>query len=346
MSQFCVSFLESTQQISLITVNNALDNINMDADLLKGIVFDLITSGRTTDGLTKQFATMKHNADLLPKICEKLELILDYFYKYRELVCDVQGVRDHGVDIVLKFEADDGSRKIGFQVKSFDDIKAEDWQTKLKAQMFEAQGYHSSSMDDFYILFCSDIEQHRDKIRNAMADLTANTQFNCHPIRPQQVLHFLKLGDAEIGAYIKRRLSKYDYVFAEAVESLDRCSLIEGALVIDGLIELIFDDSDLTAEKLYDSHIAQSVTESYPHNSVDSLDDAITSVIDKGFFAHETYTGKLTLNEWSTNALAAVAYDAKVRYNYGRDDLKSYLFHSLMADQIDDVTSDTAECNL
>lgn len=179
----------------------------MDGDLLKKIVYDLITSGRTTEGLTKQFAVMKHNDDLLPKICAKLERILAHFYKYRELVCDVQGVRDHGVDIVLKYEQDEDSKKLGFQVKSFDDIKANDWQSKLKAQMFEAQAYHSHSMVDFYILFCSDAVQHRDKIRNAMADLTANAQFNCFPISPTMVLHFLNLGDAEIGAYIKPLLS-------------------------------------------------------------------------------------------------------------------------------------------
>ena len=309
----------------------------MDSDLLKGIVFDLITSGRTTDGLTKQFATMKHNADLLPKICEKLELILGYFYKYRELVCDVQGVRDHGVDIVLKYEQDEGARKVGFQVKSFDDIKAVDWQTKLKAQMFEAETYHGSNMDDFYILFCSDIEQHRDKIRNAMADLTANTKFICHPISPPKVLHFLKLGDAEIGAYIKRRLSKHDRVFADAVESMDRCSLLEGALVIHGLIDLLFSDANLTPGKLCDFSIAHTIAETYPNQSIESIEEAVMRVIEKGFFDHETYTGELTLNDQATNALAAIAYDAKVRYEYDDSDLKSYLFHSLMADQIEEI---------
>ena len=315
----------------------------MDGDLLKKIVYDLITSGRTTEGLTKQFATMKHNDDLLPKICAKLEGILDHFYKYRELVCDVQGVRDHGVDIILKYEQDEDSRKLGFQVKSFDDIKANDWQSKLKAQMFEAQAYHSHSMDDFYILFCSDVVQHRDKIRNAMADLTANTQFKCFPISPSMILYFLNLGDVEIGAYIKRRLSKHDCVFADAIASLDHCSLLEGALVIDGLIELHFNDVNLTPEKLCDSTMAFTIAETYPNLSTEAIDDAVMSVINKGFFAHETFTGKLTLNDCATDAMVAIAYDAKVRYNYTDPDLKSYLFYSLMADRIDEIVADATD---
>lgn len=116
-------------------------------------------------------------------------------------------------------------------------------------------------------------------------------------------------------------------------------------MVIDGLVELLFNDVNLTAEKLCDSSMTYSVMETYPNQPIDSIDNEVVRVLDKDFFIHETYTGKLTLNECATNALVAIAYDAKVRYNYGVDDLKSYLFHSLMGDQIDEIMADD-DCDL
>lgn len=311
----------------------------VDADLLQKIVFDLISSGRTTDGLTKQFVEMSHNKELLPKLCEKLELILDYFYKYREIVYDVQGVRDHGVDVVLRYDRDGESKKIGFQVKSFGDIKAEGWQTKLKSQMFEAQTYHGHGMEDFYVPFCTDITQHRDKLRNANADLTANNKFVCHPISPPMTLHFLNLGEAEIGAYIKRRLSKHDCVFTEATDSLERCSLTEGAMVIVGLVDMLFEGAQLMAEDICESSMVSSILDRYPGNEAMPIEESVLRIVDGQFFYADTYTGKLTLNAGAIEAIAAIAYDAKVRYGYTGDDLKSYLFHSLMADQICETTA-------
>ena len=311
----------------------------MNSNHLKKIVFDLITAGRTADGLTKQFANMSHNKDLLPKLCEKLELILDYFYKYREIVYDVQGVRDHGVDLVLKYENDNESRKIGFQVKSFSDINEEHWQTKLKAQMFEAEAYHGHGMDDFYVLFCTDIEQHRDKLRNVTADLAANTKFVCHPISPPKILHFLKLGDAEIGAYIKRRLSEHDYVFTEATDSLEGLSLPEGAMAIEGIVDILFDGAQLKAMDMNESSLASSVLDRYPKTLDMSIEESVMRIIDGRFFYEDTYTGHLKLHGGAAEAIAAVAYDAKVRYGYTKDELKLYLFHTLMADQIDEATA-------
>lgn len=283
---------------------------------------------------------MSHNKDLLPQLSEKLELILDYFYKYREIVYDVQGVRDHGVDLVLKYEKDDESRKIGFQVKSFNDINEDNWQTKLKAQMYEAETYHGHSMDDFYVLFCTDIQQHRDKLRNATADLTANNKFVSHPISPPKILHFLKLSEAEIGAYIKRRLSEHDYVFTEAADSLGGYSRTEGAMVIDGLVDMLFEGAQLIAEDICESPLAAFVLDKYPNESDTPFEESVMRIADGRFFYQETYTGQLKLHDGAAEAIAAVAYDARVRYGYSKDDLKSYLFHTLMADQIDEATAD------
>lgn len=313
----------------------------MDSELLKKIVFDLITSGNTADGSTKKFEDLKHNDDLLPMIQEKLELILDYFYKYREIVYDVQGIRDHGVDMVLKYTQDDEPRKIGFQIKSFDDIEAEGWQKTLKSQMYEAHTYHSNGMEDFYILFCTNIIKHKDKIRNATADIVANNQFITHSITPNKVLHFLNLHNAEIGAYIKRRLSLHDHVFAEAVDNLDQCTLLEGALIIDLLVEIYINRSDVLDENLLNSSVAIDVIDTYSIKD-QLLENAALNVLNKGFFHQETYSGKLSIQSYNTQAIGALAYDAKVRYGYDDDEIKSYLFHSLMADQIKELLNENS----
>ena len=79
----------------------------------------------------------QHNRDILPKLKQQLEATLDAYGKFRPIVYDTQGIRDDGVDIALGYHPEGSSdeRKIiGFQAKSFDDLKPGTYLQSLKAQ--------------------------------------------------------------------------------------------------------------------------------------------------------------------------------------------------------------------
>lgn len=203
-----------------------------DDDYLKRVVFDLLIYGRVAFSRTKEFKQKKHNKDLVPAFNDTFNEVLDYFDRYRNISYDIQGVRDCGIDVLIKYEIDSMEKLIGIQIKSYDDIKEKGWLSKLKAQLIDVQStYNASDLTDYYVVMCTDIKEHKDKIRNATADLMKIKGFKVHVIQPENALYFLEMPSYSIGAYLKRKFSNHDYVVQKAEESLVGLSLAQSAML-------------------------------------------------------------------------------------------------------------------
>ena len=90
---------------------------------------------------TQPFRNWKHNRDILPKLQQQLELILDAYGKFHPIVYDTQGIRDDGVDIALSHFPEGNSDEkqiIGFQAKSFEDLAPTSYLQSIKAQHDDA----------------------------------------------------------------------------------------------------------------------------------------------------------------------------------------------------------------
>lgn len=328
-------------------------------DFLKEVIFDLLVFGRVDFSRTNEFKIKKHNNDLVPAFNDKLNEIIDYFNRYRKISYDIQGVRDCGIDVLIKYEVDGSKKLIGIQVKSYDDIKAKDWLSKLKAQLIDVQSnYSSSELTDYYVVMCTDIEKHKDKIRNATADLLKIKEFNIHIIQPENALYFLELPDWLIGSYLKRKFSTQDYVIEKAEDSLVALSLAQSAMVIEaagsfvsrGKIEFNWDE---IAESSFVSEVYDKFP-NYPASWFDDTDSLINEeeldadpindlqiIADKNYFYLPTYTDSLSFKPDRYFALIALMYDAKVRYWYDDKKLKWYAFHTLKENQITYVLSNS-----
>lgn len=334
----------------------------MDYDYLKSIVFDLLMTGRTKLSSTSQFKELKHNKDLVPSTNAQLETVLNSFERYRTASYDIQGLRDNGIDVLLKYEVDSESKFIGIQIKSYDDIKVSNWLTKLKAQIADVQNYHSSKqLTDFYVMFCTDGVEHIDQVRNATAELVRNSFMPIHVVSPEKALAFLKLSQPSIGAYLYRKLSDDDAVFRDARGCLDHLTLSQASIAIDGVVTLLFGDQQFYLESFEGSIFIADMIEKYPErmshpdrfeDSDDDFDEEedpreeedvadeeiepydlqsdVMAIADDAFFNVDTHTGLLTLNIDSTLALVAIAYDAKARYGFTDLELKAYLLDSLV----------------
>ena len=90
---------------------------------------------------TKVFKKVKHNNDLIPRFKKNFEELAKLINPYYNDCYDIQGVTDDGVDVLLKYQTDLDYHKIGFQIKSYDDIKNKDWLKTLKAHFLKLKEF-------------------------------------------------------------------------------------------------------------------------------------------------------------------------------------------------------------
>lgn len=165
---------------------------------------------------TAAFRKMKHNAGILPTLQTQLELVLNAHGRFREVIYDTQGIRDDGVDALVRIPSSDPDSTpllIGFQVKSFDDMKNVGYLKELKAQHSDAfrkvQG-----LVHYFIMLCTDIAKHRERVRSVESEFRSAP--NVTIIEPQFAYSLLHHPETRIDAVVKRMVESKDLVFREA----------------------------------------------------------------------------------------------------------------------------------
>lgn len=320
-----------------------------EKDHIKRSIFKLLFLRRMPLADTSQFRQQKHNDDLVPAFDGKLTEILDYFDRYQKISYDIQGIRDHGCDLLVVYDYDGESRQIGLQIKSYDDCNEPDCSMKLKAQVTDALNHYGARIQDFYLVFCTDVAKHKDKIRNATADVINIPNFKINVVSPEYALHFLRLPEYLIGSCLKRELSGNDPVVVDASEELSELSLAQSAMVIEAASRHINDGKRaLTGDDITESRFVSEVYEKYPNipaeyfesdekslrraKSEKFLEDPIADLMrltDHGHFALQAYSELFDFNQESHIALFSLMYEAMARLKYGREDVKWYVFNLL-----------------
>jgi hypothetical protein len=326
-------------------------------DYLKKLIYELLFYRRTTLADTEWFMDKGHNSFLVPQFDLRVGDILDSFEKYRRISYDTQGVRDHGIDVLLRYgaktEKQVATQYIGFQIKSYNDLEERDWLTKLKAQILDAKNH--VSMEDFFIVLCTDARLHLEKLRFVQAELSKDG--TTHVVRPEFSKTFYQLSPQRIGAFIKTQLSEEDLVYRLAANSLSDLTPHQAAIVIElvvghfteGLstwniqdlrqreflvstyaslpnlpIEYFWDEEDKKSE---DIHVRCERDEDKAW--ISDLEE-----MDCQFVRLGTRADTVSLIEEGIAPLAALALDGRVRYGYTGDDLRRYLMETLLADKL------------
>jgi len=75
----------------------------LEADYLKRVLFDLLYFRRSSERETMWFRDRKHDRDLVPAIDIRVNEIIDLFEKYHRVCYDTQGIRDRGIDVLLRY---------------------------------------------------------------------------------------------------------------------------------------------------------------------------------------------------------------------------------------------------
>jgi len=244
-------------------------------------------------------------------------------------------------------------RYIGFQIKSFDDLKRKDWLTKLKAQVLDAQ--NAVDLEDFYILFCADlVVEHRrlhKKLRNLNAELAR--QKNVHIVRPEFVHAFVHLPIQRVAAYLKTKLSSEDHVFKEALESLQDFTVTESAILVELAVSYFLEGAtEFRIGELHDSSFISAAYENYPRLPLGFFEGTIhrgevqqyvadedsfyddLGTLNTRVFSIDSHNGQIRPFVYSLLPLGALILDGNVRYGYDGDVLREYLLSALLADKI------------
>lgn len=191
----------------------------MTDPILDTIIF-LARYRRAPVEATAAFRSMKHNSDILPKLQTQLEAISAAHGRIRDVIYDVQGIRDDGVDVVVRIpptEIDSTPPLIGFQVKSYGDMMKPDYLKDLKAQHSDATR-KVQGLAYYFIMLCTDIKKHRERVRSVEAEFKSTASVEV--IEPQFAYTLLQHPETRIDAIVKRMVESSDLVFKDALREV------------------------------------------------------------------------------------------------------------------------------
>jgi hypothetical protein len=238
-------------------------------------IIRLMRYQRSPLAITRKFREWKHNADILPKLQNQLEVILEAYGKFEPVVYDTQGIRDDGVDIALRYYPDgfsDQTKIIGFQAKSYDDLSDSNYLQGLKAQHDDAFR-KVSGLSYYFILLCTDGKKHRDKIRQIAGEYkNANLTELIEPAFAYTFFHHPK---TRIEALIKRTLGEGDLVLKRALKSLEMPSPAARALAVFLTVKYVLNGSrKYVIEELTSDFTLKATYEDLRNRQEEALDIA------------------------------------------------------------------------
>lgn len=323
------------------------------ADYLKRLIYDFLFLRRATLSETEWFCDKQHNKFLVSELDIQIPNVIDCFEKYRRVSYDTQGIRDHGIDVLLRYDTRENSeeqmRYIGFQVKSYSDLCDDGWLTKLKAQVLDAINH--VTMEDYYIVICTDAKRHISKIRDLQAELSKTE--SVHIVRPEYALNFYRLSQQRISAYLKAKLSEQDQVYLAAFESLSELTPQQSAIVIELVVAQFLEAHNLwNIAELRQQDLVQSTYRNLPnlpigyyfdekYDGETAMEDDIDiiwlndlEILQVEFIDLRNKNDDVILNQSAVMPIAAVALDGHVRYGHEGANLRNYLMETLLGDKL------------
>ncbi len=187
------------------------------------LLSELLDRRTHRDSETDEFRKLRHNRDLCPKFAENIKTALEFYLSHYTDAQDIQGIKDEGVDVLVKFSWDKKAVKAGLQVKSFKEI--EDWIAKrnknflenLKAQAMTA--VLQRNVNPYYIVVCTDELKHQDQLRLIKAEFSHIDQVRV--IEPRHALSFYKMDRLDIVVTVTRLLCASDPVLNTSSDEVD-----------------------------------------------------------------------------------------------------------------------------
>jgi len=279
------------------------------------LVSEMLCREEVSEDETGRFAGYRHNKDLCPGFRKRILRILGTYEKHRIDVHDVQGFQDEGVDVAIRFDADEGTTKLGLQIKSFDEIKK--WKDKKDPAFLSrlrnqyTQALHDAKVSFIYIVLCTDAIVHREQVR-----IVANA-FQDYPqvkvIVPEAALAFFRMDDLEIDVEVTRILCARDFVLREARRAVSGFPPGGASLAINLIYRALAGETRMTHDEYSEILIDAAAEEddADPQDLIEAMNRSL--VEDVGI--HEDY--RIVPDAFP--AVCALYYDQVARFSSRSD---------------------------
>lgn len=205
------------------------------------LIAELLTYRRAPVRLTKGFREWRHNRDLCPRAESQCELILGAFRKYRDVVYNIQGLRDEGTDVLLRLDEGADLRLVCLQIKSDEEATSRSLADTLILQWQRTIDRYGPELQDYFVLLCWDATARDDEIRNVQATLAKKQGLVL--IHPQLAWSFLNYSGMAIDALARIKVGSEDAVIRAALRMASDLSPTEIALLIGLTHSALYEDS-------------------------------------------------------------------------------------------------------
>ncbi|MDE7292106.1 MAG: hypothetical protein K2N58_08690 [Treponemataceae bacterium] len=239
------------------------------------LIFEILKIKTYTRNETKTFKKLKHNNQLVTTFKSNFESLVRLMGSYYNDCYDIQGVNDDGVDVLLKYRSEDDEHKVGFQIKSYDDIQDKNWHKTLKSQLFEAQGIWQ--LDDLYVVFCTDAIEHENKLRNSICEIQKYSAGKIHVIEPEEALTFYNFNSIDIISIIYKFYHKFDSQLEKAKKCLKWLSNKEKEILIHIIVYQFLNNESIYLQDLDDIPDSMDIC-SFSDSSLYNYDDDTNSI--------------------------------------------------------------------
>lgn len=317
------------------------------------VLEELLRMRESAISATAWFKTRKHNDDLCPLGEEQVNAVMECFVKFFVLGYDIQGPKDQGTDIVLRYlpSGDSEHQYVALQLKSYDDLKHKDYLRILKAQESDSRGRFRDQLERYYIVLCTDAKEHREKIREIKNAFATAEQVSV--INPTFARTFFALTRGQIFSAVQAEVRSGDIVFRQATAIAADLTPTEFAtLLLLTKVGINTPDSISSLERLHSDSFLQHVYNSIPvYNTRDSYfgEDEVIVRSDlaqdesAGRFAEDIdkltglYVQSYANNRWELDIqglkpLSLLLLDAELRFNMKGNELLEHVYDLLKPD--------------
>lgn len=276
------------------------------------LIFQILSINNYNATDTADFKKLKHNTKLVPRFKTNFENLAKLINPYYNDCYDIQGVTDDGVDVLLKYQANSDYHKIGFQIKSYDDIKNKDWLKTLKAQLFEAQGIWKT--EDLYIVFCTDSIEHKDKLRNAISEIQKSSDCKIHIVEPENALTFYNFTSIDIFSIIYDFYHSNDSSQEKAKECIECLDLEEKKFLINLIVHQFINNEEPIS--LADLELPENMD--------------MFSLYGSKFYNYNSDSNSISYSYENNWDLTNFVVEVKAKFEFNNSQLEAFLFKCLI----------------
>lgn len=206
---------------------------------------------------------LRHDAHLLPRIQRQLRNLLEGFHRDSAVIYNIQGMTDHGCDILVRLETTLETTFIGLQIKSHIELTDDDVVNDLVLQYQRAID-HYSPMLVFYIVLAADLTT-KTKRQNIIQRI--QQEFAVKPkvrvVDPTYVATFLQLSYVAMDGLTTQTMRTGDPVMASARRDITRHPL-QAAILLLLTVGTVEGTTSTTIDSLRENSWLQAIAEIIP----------------------------------------------------------------------------------